>query len=228
VEVGIGMAVPAVGLRSSGLSNQFWFGHGAGEVKKAAPPGGGYCMVCVQRQWNYDNGLGEKQRKRGWWSLLQSRQRRRSSVNLVWRLGFQISRVEETRTTGSSSSTTTTVLVNCGFQGSADTGIVTKNKYKINLDEYMVTLDRPLGIRFAQTLDGKIFVEALAKQVSWVCFVIVFPFFFRHDFALLPPSCCYCCNSSRTGILQLTSCSLPPHGLLDPVNLNLSCLRNHV
>jgi hypothetical protein len=72
--------------------------------------------------------------------------------------------VEETRTTGSSSSTTTTVLVNCGFQGSADTGIVTKNKYKINLDEYMVTLDRPLGIRFAQTLDGKIFVGALAKQ----------------------------------------------------------------
>jgi hypothetical protein len=170
VEVGIGMAVPAVWLRSSGLSNQFWFGHGAGEVKKAAPPGGGYYMICVQRQWNYDNGLGEKQRKRGWWSLLQSRQRRRSSVNLVWRLGFQISRVEETRTTGSSSSSRTTVLVNCGFQGSADTGVVTKNKYKINLDEYMVTLDRPLGIRFAQTLDGKIFVEALAKQVSWVCF----------------------------------------------------------
>jgi hypothetical protein len=72
--------------------------------------------------------------------------------------------VEETRTTGSSSSSRTTVLVNCGFQGSADTGVVTKNKYKINLDEYMVTLDRPLGIRFAQTLDGKIFVEALAKQ----------------------------------------------------------------
>jgi hypothetical protein len=148
---------------------------------------------------------------------------------LVWRLGFQISRVEETRTTGgSSSSTTTTVLVNCGFQGSADTGVVTKNKYKINLDEYMVTLDRPLGIRFAQTLDGKIFVEALAKQVSWVCFVNFFLFFFLHDFAILPPICCYCCNSSRTGILQLTSCSLPPHGLLDPVNLNPSCSRNHV
>ncbi len=60
------------------------------------------------------------------------------------------------------------------------------------------------------------------------CVFKFFPFLFPHDFAILPPSCCYCCNSSRTGILQLTSCSLPPHGLLDPVNLNLSCLRSHV
>jgi len=35
--------------------------------------------------------------------------------------------------------------------------------YKMNLNEYMVTLDKPLGIRFALSLDGKIFVHALKK-----------------------------------------------------------------
>lgn len=35
----------------------------------------------------------------------------------------------------------------------------------MNLDEYMVTLDKPIGIRFAQTLTGQVFVEALASKV---------------------------------------------------------------
>ncbi|KAG0561368.1 hypothetical protein KC19_9G059400 [Ceratodon purpureus] len=43
-------------------------------------------------------------------------------------------------------------------------GIVKVNKFKINLDEYMVTLEKPIGIRFAQTLSGKVYVEALAKE----------------------------------------------------------------
>lgn len=38
------------------------------------------------------------------------------------------------------------------------------NSYlKMNLNEYMVTLEKPLGIRFALTVDGKIFVHALRK-----------------------------------------------------------------
>ncbi|KAK6913105.1 hypothetical protein RJ641_022706 [Dillenia turbinata] len=36
---------------------------------------------------------------------------------------------------------------------------------KMNLNEYMVTLDKPLGIRFALSADGKIFVHALKKGV---------------------------------------------------------------
>lgn len=36
-------------------------------------------------------------------------------------------------------------------------------EYKMNLNEYMVTLDKPLGIRFALSLDGKVFVHALLK-----------------------------------------------------------------
>ncbi|GAV83635.1 DSPc domain-containing protein [Cephalotus follicularis] len=34
---------------------------------------------------------------------------------------------------------------------------------KMNLNEYMVTLDKPLGIRFALSIDGKIFVHALKQ-----------------------------------------------------------------
>jgi len=37
---------------------------------------------------------------------------------------------------------------------------------KMNLNEYMVTLERPLGIRFALSLDGRIFVYSLKKGVS--------------------------------------------------------------
>ena len=47
------------------------------------------------------------------------------------------------------------------------TGVVKKNMFKINLDEYMVTLEKPIGIRFAQTLSGKVYVEALAKKVNF-------------------------------------------------------------
>ncbi|KAK2993089.1 hypothetical protein RJ640_024326 [Escallonia rubra] len=35
--------------------------------------------------------------------------------------------------------------------------------FKMNLNEYMVTLERPLGIRFALSVDGKVFVHALKK-----------------------------------------------------------------
>ncbi|XP_034210495.1 phosphoglucan phosphatase LSF1, chloroplastic isoform X3 [Prunus dulcis] len=35
--------------------------------------------------------------------------------------------------------------------------------FKMNLNEYMVTLDKPLGIRFALSVDGKIFVHSLKK-----------------------------------------------------------------
>lgn len=35
--------------------------------------------------------------------------------------------------------------------------------FKMNLNEYLVTLDKPLGIRFALTSDGKIIVHSLAK-----------------------------------------------------------------
>ncbi|PKA66583.1 Phosphoglucan phosphatase LSF1, chloroplastic [Apostasia shenzhenica] len=35
--------------------------------------------------------------------------------------------------------------------------------YKMNLNEYMVTLERPLGIRFALSLEGKVFVHSLRK-----------------------------------------------------------------
>ena len=38
--------------------------------------------------------------------------------------------------------------------------------FKMNLNEYLVTLDKPLGIRFALTSDGKIIVHSLAKGVS--------------------------------------------------------------
>lgn len=37
--------------------------------------------------------------------------------------------------------------------------------YKMNLNEYMVTLEKPLGIRFALSADGKIFVHAIKKGV---------------------------------------------------------------
>ncbi|CAA3000989.1 phosphoglucan phosphatase LSF1, chloroplastic [Olea europaea subsp. europaea] len=35
--------------------------------------------------------------------------------------------------------------------------------FKMNLNEYMVTLEKPLGIRFALSVDGKFFVHALQK-----------------------------------------------------------------
>ncbi|XP_075085808.1 phosphoglucan phosphatase LSF1, chloroplastic isoform X1 [Nicotiana tabacum] len=35
--------------------------------------------------------------------------------------------------------------------------------FKMNLNEYMVTLEKPLGIRFAISVDGKVFVHALKK-----------------------------------------------------------------
>ncbi|PIN09075.1 hypothetical protein CDL12_18345 [Handroanthus impetiginosus] len=40
---------------------------------------------------------------------------------------------------------------------------MSSSEFKMNLNEYMVTLDKPLGIRFALSLDGKIFVHALQK-----------------------------------------------------------------
>ncbi|KAL3624246.1 Phosphoglucan phosphatase lsf1, chloroplastic [Castilleja foliolosa] len=40
---------------------------------------------------------------------------------------------------------------------------MSSTEFKMNLNEYMVTLDRPLGIRFALSLEGKVFVYALQK-----------------------------------------------------------------
>lgn len=37
------------------------------------------------------------------------------------------------------------------------------SELKMNLNEYMVTLEKPLGIRFALSVDGKVFVHALQK-----------------------------------------------------------------
>ncbi|XP_044466021.1 phosphoglucan phosphatase LSF1, chloroplastic [Mangifera indica] len=37
------------------------------------------------------------------------------------------------------------------------------SNYKMNLNEYMVTLEKPLGIRFAVSVDGKIIVHAIKK-----------------------------------------------------------------
>lgn len=56
------------------------------------------------------------------------------------------------------------LVVRAGQQNAGGAGSGVSNTYKMNLSEYMVTLDKPLGIRFAQTLDGKVYVEALAKQ----------------------------------------------------------------
>lgn len=36
---------------------------------------------------------------------------------------------------------------------------------KMNLNEYMVTLEKPLGIRFALSVDGKVFVHSLKRGV---------------------------------------------------------------
>lgn len=37
---------------------------------------------------------------------------------------------------------------------------------KMNLNEYMVTVEKPLGIRFALSADGNIFVHAIKKGVG--------------------------------------------------------------
>ncbi|KAL0377425.1 UNVERIFIED_CONTAM: Phosphoglucan phosphatase LSF1, chloroplastic [Sesamum radiatum] len=47
--------------------------------------------------------------------------------------------------------------------GSSRVYAMSSNEFKMNLNEYMVTLDKPLGIRFALSLDGKVFVHALQK-----------------------------------------------------------------
>uniref|UniRef100_A0A2P2LJ91 Uncharacterized protein MANES_17G116600 n=2 Tax=Rhizophora mucronata TaxID=61149 RepID=A0A2P2LJ91_RHIMU len=36
--------------------------------------------------------------------------------------------------------------------------------FRMNLNEYMVTLEKPLGIRFASSPDGRVFVHALKKE----------------------------------------------------------------
>ncbi|KAL0450665.1 UNVERIFIED_CONTAM: Phosphoglucan phosphatase LSF1, chloroplastic [Sesamum latifolium] len=47
--------------------------------------------------------------------------------------------------------------------GSSRVYAMSSTEFKMNLNEYMVTLDKPLGIRFALSLDGKVFVHALQK-----------------------------------------------------------------
>lgn len=45
------------------------------------------------------------------------------------------------------------------------------SNYKMNLNEYMVTLEKPLGIRFAVSVDGKIIVHAIKKGVATLLIV---------------------------------------------------------
>lgn len=45
--------------------------------------------------------------------------------------------------------------------------------FKMNLNEYMVTLEKPLGIRFALSVDGKIFVHALKKGVIFLSYLVL-------------------------------------------------------
>lgn len=51
--------------------------------------------------------------------------------------------------------------------------------FRMNLNEYMVTLEKPLGIRFALSSDGKIFVHSLKRgvRVLLCCFgkLVTFP-----------------------------------------------------
>ncbi|PON52515.1 Phosphoglucan phosphatase LSF [Parasponia andersonii] len=57
----------------------------------------------------------------------------------------------------------------CRFNGGWGFGVFSMSNgsspssFKMNLNEYMVTLEKPLGIRFALSVDGKIFVHALKK-----------------------------------------------------------------
>ncbi|KAM0958097.1 hypothetical protein EV1_023190 [Malus domestica] len=50
-----------------------------------------------------------------------------------------------------------------GVRVLAMSGGSSSSSFKMNLNEYMVTLDKPLGIRFALSVDGRIFVHALKK-----------------------------------------------------------------
>lgn len=49
-------------------------------------------------------------------------------------------------------------------ENAGQAGLGVSDMYNLNLSEYMVTLDKPLGIRFVQTLDGKVHVDAISKQ----------------------------------------------------------------
>lgn len=49
------------------------------------------------------------------------------------------------------------------------------SSFKMNLNEYMVTLEKPFGIRFALSVDGKILVHALKKGVLVMILVFFFP-----------------------------------------------------
>lgn len=58
------------------------------------------------------------------------------------------------------------------------------SSFKMNLNEYMVTLDKPLGIRFALSVDGKISVHSLKKGV-WSSSLLIFPFLWFFFFILI-------------------------------------------
>jgi hypothetical protein len=47
------------------------------------------------------------------------------------------------------------VKAESGWQGTLED----QKEYSFNLDEYLVTLEKPIGIRFAQREDGKVYVE---------------------------------------------------------------------
>lgn len=61
-----------------------------------------------------------------------------------------------------------------GFRVYAMSSSSSKSRFKMNLNEYMVTLERPLGIRFALSVDGKVFVHSLKKGVSIIYYPTTF------------------------------------------------------
>lgn len=61
----------------------------------------------------------------------------------------------------------------CHFRVNA---MSTSSSLKMNLNEYMVTLEKPLGIRFALSVDGTVFVHSLKKGVRFLSLLSPFHF----------------------------------------------------
>jgi hypothetical protein len=56
------------------------------------------------------------------------------------------------------------VKAESGWQGTLED----QKEYSFNLDEYLVTLEKPIGIRFAQREDGKVYVEVRLTACSLI------------------------------------------------------------
>lgn len=64
---------------------------------------------------------------------------------------------------------------------------------RMNLNEYMVAVDRPLGVRFALAVDGRVFVHSLMRGVSYIW---------------TPPSSCYNCSLRLVDLMRITADSI--------------------